>query len=97
MAEYDYINRCVVCGMDLGDCNPRQLCQKTWCSGDCMKCGSFDCGGLCDVPTPTASPEPSPKRARVASTIAGTEGQLGAGGEDVWHKFAHILLARSRM
>lgn len=25
------INTCVVCGIDLGDCNPRQLCMKTYC------------------------------------------------------------------
>lgn len=25
------INRCVVCGVDMGDCNPRQYCCKTYC------------------------------------------------------------------
>ena len=25
------INRCVECGIDLGDCNPRQYCAKTYC------------------------------------------------------------------
>jgi len=24
-------NLCVSCGMDLGYCNPRQYCQKTYC------------------------------------------------------------------
>ena len=24
-------NYCVVCGIDIGDCNPRQLCCKTYC------------------------------------------------------------------
>jgi len=24
-------NRCLICGVDLGDCNPRQLCGKTYC------------------------------------------------------------------
>ena len=24
-------NRCVECGMDMGECNPRQLCNKTYC------------------------------------------------------------------
>lgn len=26
------INRCVKCGIDMGENNPRQLCSKTWCS-----------------------------------------------------------------
>lgn len=26
-----YVNRCIVCGVDMGDCNPRQLCCKTYC------------------------------------------------------------------
>jgi hypothetical protein len=26
-------NRCVECGVDMGYCNPRQLCSKTYCSG----------------------------------------------------------------
>lgn len=25
------INLCMVCGCDMGDCNPRQLCRKTYC------------------------------------------------------------------
>lgn len=25
-------NRCVECGEDMGECNPRQLCSKTFCS-----------------------------------------------------------------
>lgn len=24
-------NRCLGCGIDMGDCNPRQLCEKTHC------------------------------------------------------------------
>lgn len=27
-------NRCEVCGVDMGDCNPRQLCGKTYCRED---------------------------------------------------------------
>jgi hypothetical protein len=27
-------NRCMQCGTDLGDCNPRQLCGKTHCEND---------------------------------------------------------------
>ena len=27
------VNLCVVCGVDLGDCNPRQLCRKLFCDG----------------------------------------------------------------
>ena len=46
----EYAHRCTVCGMYLGDMNPRQLCKKTWCFGGCMKCGSFDCMGLCAAP-----------------------------------------------
>jgi hypothetical protein len=26
------VNRCVGCGVELGDCNPRQYCNKTYCS-----------------------------------------------------------------
>jgi len=32
--EYDGKNRCCDCGVDMGDCNPRQLCRKTRC--DCV-------------------------------------------------------------
>jgi hypothetical protein len=95
MARFDYVNRCTVCGIFLGGCNPRQLCEKTWCSGECMKCGSFDCGGLCDLPEPSASPEPSPKRARIAEADSQPSETIG-GHEDVWQSFGHLLLARSR-
>ena len=27
-------NLCVICGVDMGDCNPRQLCGKTRCYED---------------------------------------------------------------
>jgi len=31
-------NRCVVCGIDMGECNPRQYCCKTYCSSEpCLK------------------------------------------------------------
>ena len=26
------VNRCLECGIDMGRCNPRQLCCKTYCS-----------------------------------------------------------------
>jgi hypothetical protein len=26
-----YVNRCVICGIDMGPNNPRQLCRKTYC------------------------------------------------------------------
>ena len=26
-----YINRCLGCGVDMGECNPRQYCRKTYC------------------------------------------------------------------
>ena len=29
--DESYVNRCVICGVDMGDCNPRQLCMKTYC------------------------------------------------------------------
>lgn len=29
--EYTGENKCLVCGIDLGECNPRQLCCKTYC------------------------------------------------------------------
>lgn len=31
MESFEMINRCLVCGIDMGDCNPRQLCNKTYC------------------------------------------------------------------
>lgn len=31
MDDFDGINRCVICGVDLGECNPRQYCCKTYC------------------------------------------------------------------
>ena len=29
--EYDGKNRCIICKVDMGDCNPRQYCRKTYC------------------------------------------------------------------
>lgn len=29
--EEQYLNRCLICGVDMGDCNPRQLCGKWRC------------------------------------------------------------------
>ena len=29
--EYTGENKCLVCGIDLGECNPRQYCCKTYC------------------------------------------------------------------
>jgi len=29
--DYECINRCLVCGIDIGECNPRQYCCKTFC------------------------------------------------------------------
>ena len=33
MSEWmsDSINRCLGCGVDMGECNPRQYCKKTYC------------------------------------------------------------------
>jgi hypothetical protein len=28
---WDDKNRCLECGVNMGDCNPRQLCRKTYC------------------------------------------------------------------
>ena len=28
------INKCISCGIDMGACNPRQLCGKTFCYND---------------------------------------------------------------
>ena len=25
------VNRCLECGIDMGECNPRQLCGKVYC------------------------------------------------------------------
>jgi hypothetical protein len=29
--EYDHVNRCIECGVDMGSSNPRQFCRKTYC------------------------------------------------------------------
>jgi hypothetical protein len=29
--EEEITNRCIICGVNLGDCNPRQYCCKTYC------------------------------------------------------------------
>lgn len=29
--EYDGKNRCIICKVDMGECNPRQYCCKTYC------------------------------------------------------------------
>jgi hypothetical protein len=29
--EYDHVNRCTECGVDMGSSNPRQFCRKTYC------------------------------------------------------------------
>jgi len=30
----DIINRCLGCGIDMGECNPRQYCCKTYCPNE---------------------------------------------------------------
>jgi hypothetical protein len=34
--SYGLKNRCIVCGVDMGIHNPRQLCRKTYCDNDFM-------------------------------------------------------------
>lgn len=34
MDDTRFINRCMECGIDMGDCNPRQLCAKTYCENE---------------------------------------------------------------
>ena len=54
--KYDYYspnntmrNLCVICGVDMGPDNPRQLCRKTYCENEY------------EIPlTPPLSPQPSP-------------------------------------
>ena len=29
--QYNIINACIQCGVDMGECNPRQYCRKTYC------------------------------------------------------------------
>ena len=29
--DYEPQNKCIVCGIDMGDDNPRQYCEKTYC------------------------------------------------------------------
>jgi hypothetical protein len=37
--EYDGKNRCLICKVDMGDCNPRQYCRKTYCENGPMESG----------------------------------------------------------
>jgi hypothetical protein len=30
------VNRCLGCGVDMGECNPRQYCCKTYCPSQCQ-------------------------------------------------------------
>ena len=45
--NYQFKNLCLVCKVDMGPMNPRQLCGKIKCLGQCFKCGDFDCDGDC--------------------------------------------------
>jgi hypothetical protein len=29
--DYCFANFCISCGVNMGDCNPRQYCMKTYC------------------------------------------------------------------
>lgn len=31
ISKSDNINRCIECGIDMGNSNPRQFCRKTYC------------------------------------------------------------------
>ena len=44
-SNFVFKNLCVVCGVDMGDMNGRQLCGKWRCTGLCLKCDNFDCNG----------------------------------------------------
>ena len=39
---YNGENRCLVCGIDMGYCNPRQLCMKTYCPEELYSSESED-------------------------------------------------------
>jgi hypothetical protein len=30
-SQTSMVNRCLECGIDMGECNPRQLCGKVYC------------------------------------------------------------------
>ena len=46
-SNFVFKNLCIVCGVDMGDMNGRQLCGKWRCTGLCLKCDNFDCNGCC--------------------------------------------------
>lgn len=48
-SNYVFKNLCVVCGVNMGDMNGRQLCGKWRCTGLCLKCDNFDCDGYCQI------------------------------------------------
>lgn len=37
--EYDGKNRCIICKVDMGECNPRQYCRKTYCENEPIEPG----------------------------------------------------------
>ena len=45
----DQKNTCMICGVDMGDCNPRQYCCKTYCPEDTQQSQSDDVQ-LDDIP-----------------------------------------------
>ena len=48
-SNFVFKNLCIVCGVDMGDMNGRQLCGKWRCTGLCLKCDNFDCDGYCQL------------------------------------------------
>lgn len=42
MVEEDSGNYCIICGVDLGYCNPRQYCCKTYCPEEFTSENQYD-------------------------------------------------------
>ena len=49
LTGFETINRCVVCKVDMGYCNPRQLCCKTYCPHDGVETEGEDEDARCDT------------------------------------------------
>ncbi len=43
------VNRCLGCGIDMGDCNPRQYCRKTYCPNETFVQDFLDQGTQMDM------------------------------------------------
>ena len=79
----DDVNRCIICGVDMGYCNPRQLCCKTYCpeqfnhpGGEESPLNPPDSVGVPSLPL--SEREDSSEKGTTAKRSSGVEGALRA-------------------